>query len=59
MKTRERRHTNDIQNKSLVSFLIVSTANSIGDTGATSLSESLKSNTTLVELNLSGKDLKK
>ena len=42
-----------------VSFLFTSTANSIGDTGATSLSESLKSNTTLTELKLWSEDKRK
>ena len=37
---------------SLSPYLISSTANKIGDTGATSLSEALKSNTTLTVLNL-------
>ena len=41
-------------NKSLVPFLFTSTDHEIGDTGATSLSEALKSNTTLTELNLGG-----
>ena len=36
------------------SFFSISTGNSIGDTGATSLSESLKSNTALTKLNLDG-----
>ena len=39
-------------NKSLFSILITSTGNDIGDTGAKSLSEALKSNTTLAALNL-------
>ena len=43
-------------NKSLFSFLFASTVNKIGDTGATSLSESLKSNSTLSELDLSCDD---
>ena len=43
-------------NNSLFSFLSTSTGNEIRDTGATSLSESLKSNTSLTELNLSGED---
>ena len=46
-------------NKSLFSFIFTTTDNYIGDTGATSLSESLKSNTTLTELNLSGEDKRK
>ena len=37
-------------------FLFLSTGNNIRDTGATSLSESLKSNTTLTKLDLSGED---
>ena len=37
-------------------FLVTSIGNHIGDTGATSLSESLKTNTTLTELYLSGDD---
>ena len=41
-------------NNSLYSFLFASTGNNIGDTGATSMSESLKSNTTLTKLDLSG-----
>ena len=36
--------------------LTVFTGNNIGDTGATLLSESLKSNTTLTELNLGCED---
>ena len=39
-------------NNSLFSILIKSTVNDIGDTGATSLSDALKSNTTLTKLNL-------
>ena len=37
-------------------FLFTSTGNEIGDTGVTSLSEALKSNTTLTELNLWSED---
>ena len=40
-------------NKPLFSVLIKST-DIIGDTGAASLSDALKSNTTLIELDLSG-----
>ena len=43
-------------NNSLFSFLFIPTGNKIGDTGAASLSEALKSNTTLTKLNLNGKD---
>ena len=39
-------------NKSLFFNLIKSTGNNIGDTGATSLSDALKSNTPLTEINL-------
>ena len=42
--------------KTHFSFCFNPTGNEIGDTGATSLSESLKSNTTLTELNLLGED---
>ena len=40
-------------------FLILSTDNKVGDRGATSLSEALKSNTTLTDLNLESKDKRK
>ena len=43
-------------NNQIFSILIKSTDNRIGDTGATSLSDALKSNTTLTELYLSGED---
>ena len=52
----ERRHTRTSINNSFFSFLFSNTGNFIGDTGATSLSESLKSNTTLMKLYLSGED---
>ena len=39
-------------NNSLFSFFITSTVNKIGDTGATSMSEVLKINTTLDDLRL-------
>ena len=52
----KRMHTKTSINKSLFSFLFASTVNKIGDTGAISLSESLKSNSTLSELNLSCDD---
>ena len=42
--------------KPLYSLLIQSTDNAIGGTGATSLSDALKSNTTLTKLDLSCKD---
>ena len=40
----------------VISILIESTGNMIGDTGAISLSDTLKSNTTLTVLNLSSED---
>ena len=46
-------------NNSLFSFLFTPTDNKIGDTRATSLSESLKSNTTLTQLDLSGENKRK
>ena len=46
-------------NNSLIPFLFTSTDNNIGERGATSLSESLKSNTTLTELILWGEDKRK
>ena len=51
VKTKERRHTNDIQKQLTLSL----NANNIGETGATSLSESLKSNSTLTLLDLISK----
>ena len=49
----------DIHQQFTLSFLFSSTDNEIGDTGATSLSESLKSNTTLTRFNLSCEDIRK
>ena len=43
-------------NNSFFPFLFISTVNKIGDAGAKSLSEALKSNTTLTGLNLYGED---
>ena len=40
----------------IITLMIQLTDNKIGDTGATSLSEALKSNTTLTKLNLGGED---
>ena len=54
-KKKEDTHKTSINN-SLFSILITSIGNKIGDTGATSLSESLKSNTTLTKLNMMGED---
>ena len=58
---KERRRTKDIHQQFtlFISPLLSSTDNDIGDTGVTSLSEALKLNTTLTELNLSGKDKRK
>ena len=57
VKTKEGRHTKDIhQQFTLFPLFITSTDNNIGDTGTASLSESLKSNTTLTELNLRSED---
>ena len=53
----KRRLTKDIhQQFTLFSIRITSTVNNIGDTGATSLSEALKSNTTLAILYLDRQD---
>jgi hypothetical protein len=46
-------------NKSFFSFLFSSIGNEIGCTGVTSLSEALKSNTTLTKLNLNCEDKRK
>ena len=43
----------------LFSIFIKTTDNKIGETGATSLSDALKTNTTLIELNLRGENKKK
>ena len=55
----ERKHKKASINNSLFSFLNTSTGNNIGDTGTTSLSEALKSNTTLIELYLDSEDKRK
>ena len=52
-KKTHKRHTSTIH---VFTFSPNSTGNDIGDTGASSLSEALKSNTTLTELNLSCED---
>ena len=46
-------------NNSLLSFVFTSTDNEVGETGKTSLSDALKSNTTLTELNLKREDKRK
>ena len=55
----KRRHTNGIHQQLTLSFLFTSTDNKIGDMGAKSLSESLKSNTSLTKLNLESEDKRK
>ena len=62
MKTKERRHTKDIHQQSFFYVVVIGGTfgiceepmNAIGSAGATSLSEALKSNTTITELDLSG-----
>ena len=49
-------HTNGIHQQSTLFVIINSTGNSIEETGATSLSYALKSNTTLTQLDLMGED---
>ena len=55
----KREKTHKLHPSTIHSFSLSSTGNKIGDTGATSLSESLKSNTTLTELNLKGENKRK
>ena len=55
-KKTHKRHPSTIHS---FSFHFTSTDNNIGETGVTSLSESLKSNTTLTQLNLGCKDKRK
>jgi hypothetical protein len=57
VKTKERRYTKDIHQQ--ITLFPFSTGNNIGDRGATSLSESLKSNTTLTELDLRSESKRK
>ena len=58
LKSEDKRKRTHKRHPSIVTFffLFLSTDNDIGDTGATSLSELLKSNTTLTYLDLSGED---
>ena len=51
VKTKEKRHTKVIHQQFTL-FLFSSTGNRIGDTGATSISKALKTNTALTHLNL-------
>ena len=46
-------------NNTLIFIFIKSTDNKIGETGAISLGDALKSNSTLTELNLGGEDKRK
>ena len=55
----KRRHTKDIHQQFTLSFLFSSTDNNIGDTGAASLSETLRSNTTLNTLDMWSEDKRK
>ena len=55
-KETHKRHPSTIHSFSILTMTI---GNHIGNTGATSLSEALKSNTTLTKLNLSGEDKRK
>ena len=55
-KKQNKKRLNGIHQQSPFSTLIKSTGNKIGDIGATSLSDALKSNTTLTKLILDGED---
>ena len=55
-KKTHKRHPSTIHS---LSFLFIAIENNIGETGAASLSEALKSNTTLTALDLEGKDKRK
>ena len=55
----QRRHTKDIDQQFTLFHFSKSTGNNIGDTGATSMSEALKINTTLTALDLGCKDKRK
>ena len=55
----KRRHTKDTHQQFTLSLSSIIKGNGIGDTGATSLSEALKSNTTLTALYLGGEDKRK
>ena len=59
MKTKERRHTKEIHQQITLFISLRIADNTIGDTGATSLSEAMKSNTTLTKLDLSCEDKRK
>ena len=53
-KDKKKQHKNDTHQHSTLSVLIKLSDNIIGETGATSFSDALKSNTTLTKLDLSG-----
>ena len=55
----KRNNTNGIHQQSTLSILNKSTENRIGEAGATSLSDALKSNTTLTKLDLRSENQKK
>ena len=59
LRCEERRHKRHPSAIHSFSFLFASTDNNVGDTGATSLCEALKSNTTLTTLYLGGEDKRK
>ena len=51
MSTQKKQHTNDIHQQ--ITLFLFQTYNNIGNAGATSLSEGLKTNTTLTKLDFS------
>ena len=55
-KDKRKTHKKTSISNSLFSLHFTTTGNKIGDTGATSLSEALKSNITLTKLDMSGED---
>ena len=59
VKTKERMHTKGIHQKFTLPFFFISIGNCFGDIGVAPLGESLKSNTTLTELNVKGEDKRK
>jgi hypothetical protein len=59
VKTKERRHTKGIHQQSTLFPFPSQTDNEIGERGVTSLCEALKSNTTLIQLDLESEDKRK
>ena len=55
----KRKKTQKTSTNNSLFYFFTSTVNEIGDTGASSLSEALKSNTTLTELNICCEDKRK